>query len=642
MKKRVWLIFSFCCCYLLMNISVNAKAVESDDFSPLSRSGNSSLLERSNKSSFLDAAQAFRLTALITDSKEVIVQWQLATGYYLYRDKLAFSVIGEGKVGKANYPTGIMKNDPTFGEVEVYQQPVVEVTLPLLGIGQSKVLQLKIDYQGCAEAGLCYPPMSQTLTLDIPEKLIPLKELQIKQFSTEKMVDAPVMVSEQDKLAQTLMSGNSGYIILVFFGLGLLLSLTPCIFPMIPILSSLIAGQRNLSSLQAFKLSAIYVVSMAFAYSFAGVLAGLAGENLPANLQHPVVIIVFSMVFVTLALSMFGFYELQLPSNWQTHLAKISQPELYHSNNEIEPPRLVTSWRSIAFMGFVSALIVSPCVAPPLAGALIYIAQTKDGILGGLALFSMGLGMGVPLLIIGTTTGNLLPRAGEWMDQVKTLFGVLLLAVSIWMLERILPNGLNLGLWAILCISSAVYLGALDNLAAGSSGWRRFWKGIGVALLIYGAILLAGMASGNSNPLQPLQTWAVQANAVNPQKGLAFQKIKGLTQLEQAIQQAKQRGQAVMVDVYADWCIACKELEVFTFNHPQVKENLKNFVLLQLDVTPNDEQDKVVYQRFSLFGPPALLFFDKQGQHQANFNIIGFIPAEAFLQHLQRFQQLMQ
>ncbi len=632
-----------------MSTQASAESLESDSFSPLSRSSSSSLLERTNKNSFLDAEQAFRLTALITDNKEIIVQWQVAEGYYLYRDKLAFSVVAEGSIGKANYPTGIMKNDPTFGEVEVYQQSVVEITLPVLSIGHSKFLQLKVDYQGCAEAGLCYPPMSKTLDLEIPERLIPLKELQAKQEINQKSTTenathaaAPIMISEQDKLAQTLMSGNSGYVILVFFGLGLLLSLTPCVFPMIPILSSLIAGQRNLSSLQAFKLSAIYVVSMAFAYSFAGVLAGLAGENLPANLQHPVVIIVFAMVFVALALSMFGFYELQLPSNWQTHLSKISQPELYHAHNEVETPRIATSWRSIAFMGFVSALIVSPCVAPPLAGALIYIAQTKDGILGGLALFSMGLGMGVPLLIIGTTTGNLLPRAGEWMDQVKTLFGVLLLAVSIWMLERILPNGLNLGLWAILCISSAVYLGALDNLAAGSSGWRRFWKGIGVALLIYGAILLAGMASGNSNPLQPLQTWAAQANAVNPQKGLEFQKIKGLAQLEHAIQQAKQRGQAVMVDVYADWCIACKELEVFTFNHHQVKESLKNFVLLQLDVTPNDEQDKAVYQRFNLFGPPAILFFDKQGQHQANFNIIGFIPAEAFLQHLQRFQQLMQ
>lgn len=632
-----------------MSTQASAESLESDSFSPLSRSSSSSLLERTNKNSFLDAEQAFRLTALITDNKEIIVQWQVAEGYYLYRDKLAFSVVAEGSIGKANYPTGIMKNDPTFGEVEVYQQSVVEITLPVLSIGHSKFLQLKVDYQGCAEAGLCYPPMSKTLDLEIPERLIPLKELQAKQEINQKPTTenathaaAPIMISEQDKLAQTLMSGNSGYVILVFFGLGLLLSLTPCVFPMIPILSSLIAGQRNLSSLQAFKLSAIYVVSMAFAYSFAGVLAGLAGENLPANLQHPVVIIVFAMVFVALALSMFGFYELQLPSNWQTHLSKISQPELYHAHNEVETPRIATSWRSIAFMGFVSALIVSPCVAPPLAGALIYIAQTKDGILGGLALFSMGLGMGVPLLIIGTTTGNLLPRAGEWMDQVKTLFGVLLLAVSIWMLERILPNGLNLGLWAILCISSAVYLGALDNLAAGSSGWRRFWKGIGVALLIYGAILLAGMASGNSNPLQPLQTWAAQANAVNPQKGLEFQKIKGLAQLEHAIQQAKQRGQAVMVDVYADWCIACKELEVFTFNHHQVKESLKNFVLLQLDVTPNDEQDKAVYQRFNLFGPPAILFFDKQGQHQANFNIIGFIPAEAFLQHLQRFQQLMQ
>jgi thiol:disulfide interchange protein DsbD len=392
---------------------------------------------------------------------------------------------------------------------------------------------------------------------------------------------------------------------------------------MIPILSSIIVGQGDsLTTRRAFTLSLVYVLAMALTYTFAGVIAGLFGANLQAAFQNPIILSVFSGIFVLLALSMFGFYELQLPSSLQSKLASIS-------NNQQSG-----SLAGVAIMGLLSALIVGPCVAPPLMGALIYIGQTGDAVLGGIALFSLSMGMGAPLLLIGTSAGKFLPRAGGWMDAVKAVFGVALLAVAIWMLERILPSAIIMTLWAVLLITSSIYMGTLETLTAGASGWKKLWKGLGMILLLQGAMILAGVAMGNSDPLQPLKGTSVQMISANGQQTMpshvTFKKIKGVSGLEQAIKEANAAGKGVMLDFYADWCISCKEFEKYTFSNPGVISSLANVVTLQADVTANDDEDQALLKSFKLIGPPAILFFGKDGAEYRNHRVVGYMEADNF------------
>jgi thiol:disulfide interchange protein DsbD len=392
---------------------------------------------------------------------------------------------------------------------------------------------------------------------------------------------------------------------------------------MIPILSSIIVGQGpSVTSYRGFILSLIYVLAVSITYSMIGVIAGLFGENLQTLFQTPWIIISFVLIFILLSFSMFGFYELQLPATWQTRLALLSQRQQGGT------------FVGVAIMGFLSALIVGPCVAAPLAGALIYIGQTGDAFLGGLALFFMSLGMGVPLLLIGISAGHWLPKAGVWMNQVKVVFGVLLLAVAIAMLERIISATLALSLWASLLLISAVYLGALEPLNNNASGWRKLFKGIGLILLVYGILLMIGAASGRGHLLQPLQ-W--NQGTIDRSAAPSFKAIKGLEELQRELAIAKTQVKPVMLDFYADWCISCGELERFTFTDPKVQELLNRFILLRTDVTPNDQFDKALYQHFEVFAPPVLLFFSPQGEEQRSYRIVGFISATDFRQHLEGF-----
>ncbi len=567
---------------------------------------------------FLQPEQAFPFSAEIKDPYTITAYWEILDGYYLYRDKFSFVLQDADGVEVANVdiPRGKEKHDESFGLMEVFYHEVsIDIALQRTNKAATD-LTLVAKYQGCADAGFCYPPMKQAVALSLPEAVMPAPVATTSPGGSG-------FVSEQDQLAQSLSQNSIALSMLSFFGLGLLLTFTPCVFPMIPILSSIIAGQgSNITTRRAFSLSLVYVMAMALTYTVAGVLAGLFGGNLQAAFQNPWILGSFSALFVLLSLSMFGFYELQLPSRFQSKLTEVSNKQRGGT---------VTG---VAIMGFLSALIVGPCVAAPLAGALIYIGQTGDAVLGGAALFALSLGMGAPLLLIGTSAGKFLPKAGPWMDAIKAVFGVLLLAVAIWMLERIIPGAIALALWAALFIISAIYLGALENLKPEASGWQRLWKGFGVVMLIYGATLLIGSVSGGRDLFQPLAGLSVaQANggAGAPSKAhLEFEQIKGLDGLNQALARAKRNNQHVMLDFYADWCISCKEMEASTFSDPGVKQALDNVMLIQADVTDNDAQDQALLKHFGLIGPPTILLFTPAGEELRQYRLVGFLGPDDF------------
>ena len=419
-----------------------------------------------------------------------------------------------------------------------------------------------------------------------------------------------------------LQGGSTWLIIGTFFAIGLGLAFTPCVFPMIPILSGIITGQgRQITAGRGFVLSLVYVLAMAATYTVAGIIAALSGENLQAALQNPWAIGIFAGIFVLLSLSMFGFYDLQLPSRWQSRLSEISNSQRGGTLT------------GVAVMGLLSALIVGPCVAPPLAGALIYIGQSGDAVLGGTALFAMSLGMGAPLIAIGTSAGKLLPRAGAWMDTVKAVFGVVMLGVAIYLLERVLPGALTMVLWGMLLIVSGIYLGAFTHLPHDASGWRKLWKGLGTAVTVYGALMLVGAASGSRDTLQPLKGIAF-AGGTAPEKHLSFQRIKTADDLDRAVAQATAAGKTVMLDFYADWCVYCKLMERDTFPEPDVLQALANTVTLQADVTANDEADKALLARFGIPAPPAILFFGRDGEERRNYRLLGYMGPEDFAGHV--------
>lgn len=581
---------------------------------------------------FLDPDVAFTLSARSPDKNTVIAQWQITPAYYLYRDKFTFTADTGEKI-TIDYPKAKLKQDPAFGEVEVYEQAIL--TIPLKLESKQSDVVITVGYQGCAEAGLCYPPIDKTLAITLGDNKVviaaPIDEfaedaptITASEKQTE-IKDAPPL-SEQDKIAFALANNNIFYTLMALFGLGVLLSFTPCVFPMIPILSSIIIGQeKNITTRHAFIVSLVYVLAMSVTYTIAGVFTGLLGENLQAVFQTPWMLISFSLVFVALAFSMFGFYELQLPVSLQNKLMELS--------NRQEGGTLV----GVAIMGLLSALIVGPCVAAPLAGILIYIGQTGDALFGGTALFFLSLGMGLPLLLIGVSAGRFLPKAGEWMESVKSTFGVLMLALAIWMLERILAPQITLVLWASLLIICSIYMGVLDHLHAGVSGWRRLWKGLGLVMLVYGIILMFGAASGHTSLFQPLEKFTqthVSGTNTSSSEHPQFQQIKGISGLETALQQAQSQEKIVMFDFYADWCVSCKEMEKFTFSDPNVMALFEKIQLVQADVTANDVEDKALYKKFGIFGPPAILFFDKTGQELKNYRVVGFMPADKFSKHL--------
>ncbi len=563
----------------------------------------------SKKPTFLPPEQAFGLSVEVCDKNALLANFKVTPGYYLYRDKLIFSLAGnKAKIARVELPKGDTKNDPNFGLIEVYHQSF-QAKIVLEHADPARPLTLNASYQGCSDKGLCYPPIEKSIVVELA------------QFVCNSPAPAatPSPENENTQIANVFKQGSFWLIITFFFGAGLLLSLTPCVFPMIPILSGIIVGRgHKITHMHAFILSLSYVLGMAITYAIAGVAAGYSGNLISNALQTPWVLGSFAAIFVVLSLAMFGLYELQLPSALQSKLSDTS--------NKLHGGHL----SGVFGMGALSAIIMGPCVAAPLAGALLYISQTHDAVLGGTALFVMALGMGVPLLVIGTSAGTLLPKAGPWMDAVKRFFGIVMLAMAIWIVMPVIPVSAQMALWAALLIFTAIYLHALDTLPPNARGIRKFGKAVGILAMLLGAAYLIGALSGARDILRPLGN--IGRASTEAPATLRFERIKNSAELDARIAQAN--GKSVMLDFYADWCVSCKEMERFTFGDATVQAELKNTVLLQADVTANSADDKALLQRFQLFGPPATLFFDKQGKERSDFRVTGYQDAPQFLQSL--------
>lgn len=567
------------------------------------------------KSSFLPADQAFALSVHAVDQKTLIASFKIAPSYYLYHDKIHFA-LADGKPTQLTLPKGEEKDDPNFGLIEVYHQSFqAEIKLPKVDV--KKTLVLNASYQGCSDNGLCYPPIDKTFNIELMQSINEVAPP--TPTAPTSAVGKAAAENENTQISNVFQSGNFWLIVSFFFGAGLLLSLTPCVFPMIPILSGIIVGRgHKITHRHAFILSLAYVLGMAVTYAIAGVVAGYSGDLISNSLQTPWVLGSFAALFVVLSLSMFGCYELQLPSALQSKLTDTS--------NKLHGGHL----SGVFGMGALSAIIIGPCVAAPLAGALLYISQTHDAVLGGTALFVMALGMGVPLLIIGTSAGTLLPKAGAWMESVKRFFGVTMLGLAIWIISPVIPVAAQMGMWAALLILSSIYLHALDPLPHTAHGLDKLGKGFGILALLLGVAYLIGSLSGARDILRPLgHLGRASAEASH---SLAFEKVKSNAELDARISQAS--GKVVMLDFYADWCISCKEMERFTFSNASVQAKLKNTILLQADVTANDADDKALLQRFQLFGPPATLFFIQRGQELSDSRVVGYQDVRQFTDSL--------
>lgn len=577
--------------------------------------------------SFLQPEEAFKPKITAVEDGTIAVEIELGNQIYLYKDKL--------KIEDADAQDGInftiietaTKTVDHEGEAVYETNPITNINLSKSKelSGEQKV-RVKLSYQGCSSAGLCYEPQEAVLDIMVDADKLnasdPAHLSALALTKPSKEVVTPKNESETDQIASVIKGGSLWFIIISFFGFGLLLSLTPCVFPMIPIISSVILAQgKGMGAKKAFLLSLVYVLSMAVAYTIAGVLAGLFGANLQAAFQTPWIITVFALVFVLLSLSMFDVYELQIPNFIQSRISKLGGQR--------------SGVVGIAIMGFLSALIVGPCVAAPLAGALIYIGQTGDALLGGIALFALSIGMGVPLLIVGTTSGKFMPKPGMWMDVIKAIFGVMLLGIAIWMMGRVLDENTTLLLWGGLAIFVAINTGALEPLGEHPS-WssRSNVKALGFLILLYGMSLLIGGMAGAKNllhPLDPFLTVKQEISApVNAHK--TFEKITSIEELDAIL--AENKGKRVMVDFYADWCTACKEFEEKTFSDESVKKSMDAYVLVQVDVTANDDASKAITKKYGIFGPPAILFFDEKGQKIEDATIVGFKEPKKFLTHL--------
>ncbi len=567
----------------------------------------------------LEPEKAFRFSARALDAGTAEVRYAIADGYYLYRERFRFAAEpATVTLGQPQFPKGEIHEDRFFGKQETYRKEV-RIRLPVESSGADRV-KLLVTSQGCADIGVCYVPQVQSAEL----RLASAERTRSSIFGKdEPLASSPGRIadgvaSDEMRFAGVLESGRLWAVMAVFFGAGLLLTFTPCVLPMIPILSGIIVGEgRKVTRRRAFLLSLAYVLGMAVTYTAIGVGAALSGSLLSAALQNAWVLGAFAAVFVLLALSMFGFYELQLPASWNARLADAS--------NRLSGGR----WGAVGLMGVLSAAIVSPCVVAPLAGALLYIGQTRDTLLGGAALFSMAIGMGAPLVLVGVSGGMLLPKAGEWMRAVKQFFGVLLLAVAVWIIAPVIPVAVQMLLWAALLVGSGVFLRALEPLPQGASGWTRLWKAVGILALLAGLAQGIGALSGARDPLRPLV--GVFADSPEAQQSPAFETVRTLADLDARLKIA---GKPVLLDFYADWCVSCKEMERFTFSDPQVQARLSGMTLLRVDVTANSANDKALLRRYRLFGPPGIVFFDASGREIEGVRVIGYQSPEKFMKSL--------
>lgn len=587
----------------------------------------------------LDVEQAFVLTGGQTASDRVDLVWQVADDYYLYQDRIEIEFAPGIDVLSREDSATDTKDDPLFGEVQVFHK-IAQVGLTIGRADQSVPASssFKVTYQGCWEGGICYPPVTKELSLaDVG--LIKVGQIAATvaesaetpagaQVDTSGASSTPATpLSAQDQFVETLTKASLMSLLAIFFVAGLALSMTPCVFPMIPILSGIIAGQgHRVNTRRGLALSVVYVLAMAVTYTIAGVIAGLFGANLQVALQEPWVISIFSLIFVGLALSMFGFYDLQFPSAFQTWLTRGSDRQKGGT------------YAGVAVMGFLSALIVGPCMAAPLAGALIYIGQTGDPLLGGMALFVMSLGMGVPLILIGTSAAKVMPRAGVWMESVKAGFGVVLLLMAIWMLDRVVPTEVSMLLSALVLIVSSIYMGVFNTNYEGVQGWAKFFRGLGVVLLVYGIALLLGLLSGGKSFIYPLQSFTGNGagGAVASTSKLNFATITTNAELDRMLAVAQRNGQPVMLDYYADWCVSCSELDYVTFADTQVQQALQSVLLIKVDVTANDAEAKQLTQRYEVLGPPTLQLINSAGEWRKDLTLIGVPAPQELLNNLQR------
>lgn len=553
---------------------------------------------------FLEPKDAFK-TSFTQNEDSLNFKLALGKDIYLYDDKLTVFITKPEKID--------IKNEITIPEPVPYDEFIIQLkdldlTIPfnvLKAKVESSKYEVTVSFQGCSKAGLCYAPMSEKYLVEIGAG--DTKEDLIKE---EAKVEVISNLNETDTIANSLKDGNILIVLATFFGFGLLLSLTPCVFPMIPILSSIIVGasqKEKMTASKGFILSLVYVLSMSAAYTIAGVIAGVFGANLQVALQNPYVLVVFALIFVALAFSMFGYFEIRLPQALQTKLNKTTDGK--------EKQGIA----GIAIMGFLSALIVGPCVAPPLAGALVYIGQTGDAVLGGMALFVMSLGMGVPLLLIGLGAGRFMPKPGGWMEGITRIFGIIMIAVAIWLLDRVLDASVIMYLWALLFLGSAIYLRIYTHIIS---------QLITVVVFILGVVLFVGAISGSTNPLKPLEKFTSSTLVQDIGEKVVFKKIKNIEELKQAIAQSDK---PVMLDFWASWCVACKEFEEITFKDTQVINKLQNFTLLKADVTANNADDKALQKMFSIVGPPGIIFWDKDKNEVKSSKIVGYKNPKEFL-----------
>ena len=569
---------------------------------------------------FLPVDEAFQPILTALDGNTVEVAIRVAAGYYLYKDKISATVNSDkAQPGRLELPDGEKKTDQYFGDMEVYHNDVFG-RLPIArATPEAMDLELEIKYQGCADGGICYPPVTKVMTVSMPEASAVSA---LAAVAASGAGTAPV--SEQARLARIITSSGMGLVIATFFGLGLLLAFTPCVLPMVPILSGIIAGEGDKSSsARGFSLALSYVMGMALVYTAAGVAAAAAGLQLQAIFNQPWVLVLFSSLFIVLALGMFGLFELQMPSAIQSRLATMSGDQ--KSGTAV----------GAFVMGALSSLVVTACVAPALIATLTVMAQTGDMVRGGTALFAMSMGMGAPLLLVGAAQGKFLPKAGAWMVAVKNAFGFMMLGLGVWMMSRILPGEVTLALWGILIFMAGVYLGGLTTLTAESFGVQKLGKGFGLLAIIYGAVLLIGSLAGSDSMLRPLAAFNTGSGAiVAEQRELAFQRIKTTADLDAAVAAAARQGKSAMLDFYADWCVSCIEMEKFTFTDAGVQQALSNTVLLQADVTANDDEDQALLQRFGVFGPPTIIFFGADGVQRHGYEVVGYMKAKDFAEHV--------
>lgn len=629
---------AFACC-------LPAFAADSNDPNMPAARGLNAILgaaRTSGEDEFLDPDVAFRLAAFPDGPDRVRVEWAVHEGYYLYKSRMRFATPStQAQLGTPLLPQGETKTDEYFGTQEVYHQDVV-ATVPVARSGAGALeLPLEVTYQGCADAGLCYPPITKTLKVTLPDPAnasaassggssaaasVGSGGSAVSATATSGASSAG-FVSEQDRLATLIREGNLLAVLATFFGIGVLLSLTPCVLPMIPILSGIIVGQGGqVTPARGFSLAFTYVQGMALTYAAAGAAFVLLFNQAPqAFFQKPWIIALFAALFVALALAMFGAYTLQLPNALQTRLTDASNRQKSGT------------YVGCFVMGALSALVVTACVAPALIAALSVISQSGHIARGAGALYVTGLGMGVPLLLVGASAGSLLPKVGPWMETVKSLFGVLFLGVAIYFLQPLLPPSVSMLLWSALAVIAGYWIFSLKG--RDGSPAPAAVRAPGLLAIVYGILLLIGVASGGADPLRPLN--AMRAGAVTatassgalvaaPDSALEFETIKSVEDLQRRVAEASAAGKPVMLDFYADWCVSCKEMERYTFTDPAVQSALANAVLLRADVTRNDAQDQALLKHFGIFGPPTIAFYDASGQEQRAYRVVGYMKAPQF------------